>query len=372
MIGYVRLIILYNTGGLKMQHKIGYIGFGGMAGGYHCDTALREDVPFTPVAAYDINPDSLARAAARGLKTYDDLNTFLDSHEFDFVLVATSNQFHCPLVCRALEAGYHVMCEKPVAMSSDEIERMIATSEKAGRLFTVHHNRRWDRDFMIVKQAIENGDIGKPFMLENRVHSANGSGTMNGWRGFADHGGGMLVDWGVHMLDQVLYLIQEPVKTVSATVRSVYSEEVDDYSKVIITFESGLVAQVEVTTYSPIALPKWIAYGDQGALIVPDFSGSGAKVRRIKKSDFTHYQAMGYTDTNVIHRPQRGHHIEEWEESPIPHSEIPQDWATLYKNVGAALDGTEELIVKPSQVLRCYKVIEAAIKSSNAGITVKF
>lgn len=355
-----------------MQHKIGYIGFGGMADGYHCGTALREDVPFTPVAAYDINPDSRARAVARGLKAYDNLDEFLASHEFDFVVVATSNQFHCPMVCRALEAGYDVMCEKPVAMSSQEVELMIATAEKCGRLFTVHHNRRWDRDFMIVKQSIENGDIGKPFMLENRVHSANGSGTMNGWRGFADHGGGMLVDWGVHMLDQVLYLIQEPVKTVSANVRPINSEEVDDYSKVIITFESGLVAQVEVTTYSPIALPKWIAYGDKGALIVPDFSGNDAKVRRIKKGEFTKYEATGYTEKNVIHRPQRGYHIDEWEEIPLPHSEIPQDWATLYKNVGAALDGTEELIVKPAQVLRCYKVIEAAIKSSKEGVTVKF
>jgi predicted dehydrogenase len=355
-----------------MQHKIGYIGFGGMAGGYHCPTAQRDDVPFTPVAAYDINPDSRANAVARGLKAYDNLNDFLASHEFDFVVVATSNQFHCPMVCRALEAGYDVMCEKPVAMTSAEVELMIATAEKCGRMFTVHHNRRWDRDFMIVKEAIENGDIGTPYMLENRVHSENGAGTMNGWRGFADHGGGMLVDWGVHMLDQVLYLVQEPVKTVSANIRSLKSEEVDDYSKVIITFESGLVAQVEVTTYSPIALPKWVAYGDTGALIVPDFSGNNAKVRRIKKGEYTMGEALGYTEKGVIRRPQRNYRIDEWEEFPIPHGEIPQDWASLYKNVAAALDGKEELIVKPAQVLRCFKVIEAAVKSAKEGVTVKF
>ena len=355
-----------------MQHKIGYIGFGGMASGYHCGTARREDVPFTPVAAYDINPDSRARAVEHGLKAYDNLDEFLASRTFDFVVVATPNQFHCPMVCRVLEAGYDVMCEKPVAMTSAEVELMIATAEKHGRLFTVHHNRRWDRDFMIAKQSIENGDIGKPFMIENRVHSADGAGTMNGWRAFPDHGGGMLVDWGVHMLDQVLYLIREPVKTVSATVRPLNSEEVDDYSKIIITFESGLVAQVEVTTYSPIPLPKWIAYGDRGALIVPDFSGNNAKVRRIKKGKFTHGEALGYTETEVIRRPQRNYRIEEWEEFPLPHSEIPQDWASLYKNVGAALDGKEELIVKPAQVLRCFKVIEAAVKSSKEGVTVKF
>lgn len=357
---------------ITMQHKIGYIGFGGMAGGYHYETACRDDVPFDPVAVYDINPDRRAYAESKGLKVFDNLGDFLDSHLFDFVLVATSNQYHCPMTCAALEAGYNVMSEKPVAMNSGEIEKMIATAKKAGKMFTVHQNRRWDRDFMIVKQAIENGDIGKPYMLEDRVHSYDGTGNMNGWRGFKDHGGGMLVDWGVHMLDQTLYLVQEPVKSVSATILRFNSEEVDDYSKVIITFESGLVAQVEANTYSPVALPKWVAYGDRGALIVPDFDGRNAKVRRIKKGEFVYGEAMAYAPDHVYMRPQRTYKVDEWEEFPIPHSEIPQDWASLYKNVGAALDGTEELIVKPEQVLRCYKVIEAAEKSAAEGITVQF
>lgn len=356
-----------------MQHKVGYIGFGGMAGGYHHDVIKRDDVPFDPVAVFDINPDRRAYAESKGLKTFDNLQDFLDSRLFDFVVVATSNQYHCPMTCAALEAGYNVMCEKPVAMSSAEIQKMIDTSVKAGKLFTVHQNRRWDRDFMIVKQAIENGDIGKSYMLENRVHSTDGTGTMHGWRGFPDHGGGMLVDWGVHMLDQVLYLVTEPVKTVSATVRKLYSEDVDDYSKVIITFESGLVSQVEVTTYSPIGLPKWLAYGDRGALIVPDFSGNGAYVRRIKKDHFYYTDELAYSDKGVEKRKQRHHAIDEWEKIDLPHEPIPQDWASLYKNLGAALDGTEELIVKPAEVMRCYKVIEAAIKSSNEnGMAVEF
>ena len=355
-----------------MQHKVGYIGFGGMGGGYHVDVARREDVPFEPVAAYDLNPDKREIARSKGLVTFDTLQEFLDSRMFDFVVVATSNQFHCPMTCAALEAGYNVMCEKPVAMSSEEVQRMIDASKKSGKLFTVHHNRRWDRDFMIVKQSIENGDIGMPYMLENRVHSADGAGYMNGWRAFSDHGGGMLVDWGIHMLDQVLYLVKEPIKTVSANIRSICSEEVDDYSKVIITFESGLVAQVEVTTYSPIALPKWLAYGDRGALIVPDFSGNNAYVRRMKEDHFFHTQELAYTDADISKRPQRKHAVDEWEKFDIPQSPIPQDWASLYKNVGAAIDGTEELIVKPAEVLRCYKVIEAAKKSAKEGVTVQF
>ena len=85
---------------------------------------------------------------------------------FDLVVVATPNQYHCPMTCAALEAGYHVLCEKPVAMSSAEIEKMIAVSHKTGKMFTVHHNRRWDRDFLILKQALDTGKIGNLITLE--------------------------------------------------------------------------------------------------------------------------------------------------------------------------------------------------------------
>ena len=114
-----------------MNYRIGYIGFGGMAEGYHYATALREDVPFTPTAVYDINPERRALAESKGMKAFDNLRDFLDSRLFDFVLVATSNQFHCPMTCAALEAGYNVMSEKPVAMSSAEIEKMIAAMQPA-------------------------------------------------------------------------------------------------------------------------------------------------------------------------------------------------------------------------------------------------
>lgn len=220
-----------------MNYRIGYIGFGGMAGGYHYDTAMREDVPFTPTAVYDVNPDRRAYAESKGLKTFDNIGDFLASRLFDIVLVATPNQFHCPYVCAALEAGYHAMSEKPVAMTSAEIERMIATAKKAGRVFTVHHNRRWDRDCLIVKEALEAGYCGNLITVENRIHAKNGgNGHMFGWRELADHGGGMLGDWGVHMLDQTLYLFDGPIQSVFASVKTIRSYDVDDYAKIIIRF----------------------------------------------------------------------------------------------------------------------------------------
>ena len=355
-----------------MQYRIGYIGFGSMAGGYHYDTAMRDDVPFTPTAVFDLREECRARAESRGLKAFDNLRDFLDSRLFDFVLVATPNQYHCPMTCAALEAGYHVMCEKPVAMSSAEVEQMIAASRKAGKLFTVHHNRRWDRDFLILKEAYDTGKIGRPITVENRIHSGDGNGMMFGWRMFADHGGGMLGDWGIHMLDQTLYLIQEPIRSVWASVLPIRSGEVDDYAKILISFESGLTAQVESSTFSPITLPKWYVCGDRGAISVPSCCCDGGTMRCAKKMTANPEKATVYPDYHVSERPIDMYKIDEWEETKLPLTPQPQDWASLYKNVAAALDGREKLIVTPESVLRCFKVLEAARKSAESGKSVEF
>lgn len=356
-----------------MGYKMGIIGFGGMASGYHYKTTKRDDVDMETVAAFDIDPARLENAKNEGLTTFDKLDDFLNSKLFDFVVVATSNNYHCDMVCKALEAGYHAMSEKPVAMSSAEVEKMIAASKKSGKMFTVHHNRRWDRDFMVAKKVIEDNTIGKPYMIESRIHSGPDSGgTMGGWRGFKDHGGGMFLDWGIHAMDQMLYLIQEPVKSVYATIRNIKSEEVDDYAKVSLTFESGLVALVEVATFTPLHLPRWFVLGEDGAFTIDGISSSKATVRRATgESTWDIRQAQAFPSYTMEKRPQK-HFKPVFEDLQAPEENIPQDWADLYKNVINALDGKEALIVKPEQVLRCYKVMEAAFESSKTGVSVNF
>ncbi len=348
-----------------MNRKVGYIGFGNMGGGYHYETATRDDIPFTPIAVYDINPEVRKTAESRGLAVFDNIDDFLASKLFDFVVVATPNQYHCKYVCAALEAGYDVMCEKPVAMNVPELEKMIETSKRVGKLFTVHHNRRWDRDYIMLKQVIESGKIGKIHSIENRVHEKDESGQMFGWRMFADHGGGEFGDWGIHVLDQTLDLIREPVKSVTASIIPLNShDEIDDYAKILITFESGLTAQVEASTCAPFPLPKWVAYGNRGAVKINKIYDDTGVVRYMNKYHFETENTTVYPDEKVSTRPFEKLIVDEWAEDKLPYAPVEQDWADLYKNVGDALDGTGELAVTPESVLRCFKVFEAALISS--------
>ena len=265
------------------------------------------------------------------------------------------------------------MSEKPAAMTSAEIERMMAAARKAGKVFTVHHNRRWDRDCLIVKEALQKGYCGDLITVENRIHSkSGGNGHMFGWREFADHGGGMLGDWGVHMLDQTLYLLPGPIQSVFASVKTIRSHDVDDYAKIIIRFQDGLTAQVEDTTFSPYPMQKWWILGNRGGIWVEDCCGDSGKARFISKSHTEDADILLYPGGSMAHRTIGNYQVDEWEEAALPEHPIPQDWAALYKNLAAHLDGKEELVVTPESVLRCFRVIEAARKSSETGLAVEF
>ena len=101
-----------------------------------------------------------------------------------------------------MAAGKNVISEKPVALSQEELEEMIAASKKYGKLFTVHQNRRWDPDFKCVQKILADNELGKVFRIESRVQGSRG--IPGDWRNQKAHGGGMVLDWGIHLLDQAL------------------------------------------------------------------------------------------------------------------------------------------------------------------------
>ena len=111
------------------MHKIGLIGYGSIASGYHTDTFKREDVPFELAAVFDIRESQRNLAAERGYKVFDNLKDFLDSRLFEMVTIAVPNNNHCPIAIACLEAGYHVMVEKPAALSCAEIEKIEGVAE---------------------------------------------------------------------------------------------------------------------------------------------------------------------------------------------------------------------------------------------------
>ena len=346
-----------------MAHKMGIIGYGGVAGWHHENSKRIKELEV--VAVHDIDPNRLAVAKERGLKPYENLKDFLNDDSFDLVLVSTPNNFHKPLAIAAFEAGKNVISEKPAAITLEEFDAMHAAAKRAGKIFTVHQNRRWDKDFRIVKKAIETGLVGKPFTIESRVMGKNG--MIHGWRNYKVAGGGMVFDWGVHLIDQIMWMIKEPVSEVYANLHMVKSIEVDDYFKTIIRFDSGLSVQIEVGMYNLELLPRWYVCGDGGGLVIESWDCQG-KITHAIETDIVWEPDIVQTEAGPT-RSMAPRPVDTLEELPLP--EVETDWADFYRNVLAALDGKEELIVKPEEVRKVMQVMTAIFESGETGKAVK-
>ena len=347
------------------QYQAAIVGYGGM-GHWHYEGILKtERIRFTGV--YDIDEKRMELAKAEGFpKLYDSYEALLADEEIDIVLVATPNNFHHDLVCQALEAGKAVVCEKPVAMSSAELQDMMDVAARTGSLFTVHQNRRADADYLLMREKVESGALGKVFEIESRVTGSRG--IPEGWRQYAVAGGGMMLDWGVHLIDQLLTMNKTPVKSIYCDMYHVHYAECDDGFKMIMKFADGVMATVEVGTSHFIEAPRWYVCGDRGALIIPDWSCNG-KIVRAAQHEVTWEEEIIYTKAGPT-KTMAPRAKDTIEETVIDGEPYVSDYDIFYRNLAEVLDGTAELRVKPAEAMRGMKVMEAAFASDWTGQTV--
>lgn len=342
--------------------RLGIIGYGGMAGWHHKHANAIEGIKVT--AAYDIDKVRVQVARDNGLEGFDTLDAFLNSDLFDTVLVATPNDTHCQLVKAALGAGKHVLCEKPVAMNLKELDEMIDAAKAANRLFTVHQNRRWDKDFLTAWEVIRSGSVGSVFSIQSRLHGSGG--VVHGWRGEKAHGGGMLFDWGVHFLDQLaLMLGYDNILSVNCKFAMVKTDEVDDYLFLTLNLADGSQAQVEIGTFVLKELPRWMILGDRATAYINDFSANGAIVELDSTLEDTPVLIMTANGPTRTFSP-RPDNVKI--EKPLP--AVEADNTVFYKNLRDAVAGDAELIVQPWQVRRVMQIIEAGFASAASGETV--
>lgn len=347
-----------------MKKKVAVIGYGGQ-GGWHADACLKSDVAEL-AGIFDIKPERCEVAKSKGIKAYASFEDVLADKTVDIVVCATPNDVHEDIVVRALKSGKNVVCEKPVALSLQSLDRMIAAAKESGKIFTVHQNRRWDVDFLGMKKIIEGGDIGEVVNIESRIHGSRG--IPSDWRCHKPYGGGMILDWGVHLIDQMLFLITDKIDTVSCFCTNITTDEVDDGFKLILKFVGGKQALIEVGTFNFIKLPRFYMQCRKGTAMIDSWR-EPAKVVKCKawhESDVLPVQtAAGITKTMA---PRDSTTVDTYS-SDIPVSDVHD----FYRNLVKAVDGTEEQLIKHAEVRRVLKVMEAAFESNEkGGAPVKF
>ncbi len=348
---------------------IGY----GFIGRRHVESLRDIDGWFVPAVA-DTSAARLEEAQTLHPETrvYATHSELLEKEDLDAVVISAPNRFHKEITIAAARAGKDILLEKPAAMTVAEFDEIMTEVDKAGVRLTVHQQRRFDKDFQTAKAVLDSGTIGDVYTIQSSLYGYNGN--MHDWHVYQAEGGGMLYDWGVHLIDQILYMVDGQLSTVYAQLNNVINTEVDDYFKIQMRFANGINAELELGTYFLSATKDWFNRhwflgGSTGTMEAVKFEPEGQIVRTTKLLENVAGEqdksAASYGPTRSFGVPKEGLIVTE----PLP--AVTTEQSDYYINLKAAWDlGTEPILVTPEQVRRVLVVMEAVRESAATGRSV--
>lgn len=342
--------------------RIGLIGAGGIANGAHIPgyKALGSEVEI--VACADVNRATAERTAREhGIAAvYEDYRDMLRQERLDGVSVCTPNKFHAPAVLAALEAGCHVLCEKPPAITADEARAMEAAARAAGRILTFGFMFRFSPEVSAAKRFAEAGAFGE--IYTGRVTAVRRRGIPS-WGVFTSkelQGGGPLIDIGVHMLDAALYVMgyPEPEVVTGATHTMLGNQEpgvapwgawnhrnysVEDVCNALIRFRNGAALLLETS---------FIANIEPMEELNVRLSGTRAGVKFFPFSVFREENGTIVNETSAWQPGGSSHHKE------VAH-------------FVRCIRGEAKPVSTPDEAVKIQRIIEAIYRSAQTGRSVE-
>lgn len=340
--------------------RVGIVGYGFAGRGFHAYLLTHEPrLQLTAVATRDASRREQATADYR-VRTFETLEQMLSEGEVDLVILATPHSVHAEQAIAVMDAGKHCVTDKVMCLSAAEADAMIAARDRNNVLFSVFHNRRWDGDFITIRQALEADLIGAPHVFE--IGAWRYAAPRN-WRGRKEEVGSILHDWGAHFIDQMFQLV--PSKAVSVVARAQYywpHLDVESYIGADVTFENGTLYRIEVGNQARIGKPHWYIMGQRGSLRKEGVDPQEAAMLRgdIKSAQEDPALAahviteLAGTVADIRLQTERG------------------DWTDYYRNIADVLTDGKPLIVLPEEARRGVILLQAVEESLRTGKTVEF
>ena len=265
--------------------------------------------------------------------------------DVDLIVVATPNRSHFPLARAALSAGKDVVVDKPFTVTLGEADALIALAAEKARLLTVFHNRRWDGDFMTVRELIEAGRLGEVMLFEahwDRFRPA----IKQGWREEPGDGAGLLSDLGPHMIDQALLLFGAP-DAIYADIEVQRPEaKVDDYFALMLHYGARRV-HLSASTLAAAPRPRFAVHGTGASFIK---YGLDRQEQGLSEDDPANYGTLTLQDGTA---------------SRI--ATAPGGYGSFYEAVAEAVLGEGRPPVDPADARAGLRLIELARRSAREG-----
>lgn len=199
--------------------------------------------------------------------SYDRVEDLLNDPAIELVIVNTPNDTHVAYAEQALLAGKHVLIEKPFAPTAQEAARLYQLAEEQGKHILPYHNRRFDSDFMSLKEVVESNEIGRPIELHLRFDRYKSSIGPKVFKETKRAASGILYDLGSHLLDQAISLFGKP-KSITK-LKSTFREKsvVDDYGHVMLNYPSGVNVFITVSLLVADPQASFVLHATKGSYI---------------------------------------------------------------------------------------------------------
>jgi scyllo-inositol 2-dehydrogenase (NADP+) len=338
--------------GRKKRIRVGVIGYGGAfgMGKIHLTDMRAAGMIPTAVAELDAARLAAARKDFPGIETYASVREMLSKSAVDLVTIITPHNTHARLAIQCLRAGRHVVCEKPMALTTGECDAMIAAARKSGALLSTYHNRHWDGWILNAVKHIRAGDIGDVVRVD--VHMGQWGRPGDWWRSSKSISGGILYDWGVHLLEYTLQIVDAEIREVSGYTRSgVWAsstawkkDTIEDEGWIVVRYASGAWSSLLVSSLDAAPRQGWVhVTGTKGSY---EFDGSGWTLSRPS--------------------PGRGANV-----AILKGQNPPSQWPRYYANIAGTLLKGEALVITPEWARRPIHIIDLAYRSAAKGAALK-
>jgi len=345
---------------------VGLLGYAPSVGKIH-GLGVQNTPGLELMAACDSNPQRLSqvREDFPDIRIWDAADALAEDPEIDLVILATPPNSHAALAIEMMAAGKHVVCEKPLALSRKETAAMIEMADRQRVHLSCHQNRRWDVDYLAIKQALMEGMIGELFYLETFVGGFKH--PCGYWHSHAEISGGLSYDWGAHYLDWIVSLIPQRIQIVTCTRHKRVWHDVTnaDQERIQIRFCDGQEAEFIHSDIAAVRKPKWYLLGTSGAII-----GDWKDVVQYEVDPFVYFEQYDIPATEMpadltLHRRHRSGQI------VIQKLALPERKHYLFhQNIADHLLTGEPIVAPLKDSVQVVAVLEAAARSAaNGGST---
>jgi len=338
--------------------RVGLIGYGYASKTFHAP--LIAGTPGMALAAVSSSDATKVHADWPSVPVVSEPKHLFNDPNIDLIVIPTPNDTHFPLAKAALEAGKHVIVDKPFTVTLSQARELDALAKSFGRVLSVFHNRRWDSDFLTVKALLNEGTLGEILFFESHFDRFRPQ-VRNRWREQAGPGSGIWYDLAPHLLDQAVNLFGLPVSMTVDLAQLRPGAQTTDYFHAVLSYPQRRIV-LHGTMVAAAESARYILHGTRGSYVK---FGLDPQEERLKNGERLPQEDWGYDMRDGVVTRVEGE--ERVEETLLT---IPGNYPAYYAAIRDALNGTGDTPVPASQAIQIMELIELGIESAKHRATL--